>query len=114
MAFQYYLPSRLVSTGQASGLVPRPVLPKTPWSKVRTYVETYAAPSPAAIAHLPSSCARLWFISTHPGRPHGSPAARTDYRRYVRLRAALEAAYPGHHVRYFGYASPVRVELLGS
>jgi hypothetical protein len=113
MAFQYYLPGGLASTGQARGLVPRPVLPSAPWSEIRTYVEDYAAPSPAAIARLPASCPRLWFISTHPGRPHGSRPARADYRRYIRLRAALEAAYRGHRVRYFGYASPVRVELVG-
>ena len=110
MAFQYYVPSRLASTG---GRVPRPVVPNAPWSAVRTYVEDYSAPPPAAIAGLRSSCPRLWFISTHPGRPRGSPAARADYSRYLRLRAELEAAYNSHRVRYFGYASPVRVELLG-
>jgi mannosyltransferase len=110
MAFQYYVPGRLA---RAVGRVPRPVVPKAPWSEVRTYVEDYAAPSRAAIAHLPADCRRLWFISTHPGRPHGSPVARADYRRYIRLRAALQTAYGNHRVRYFGYASPVRVELLG-
>jgi hypothetical protein len=110
MAFQYYVPSRLAST---SGRVPRPVVPDVPWSEVRTYVEDYSAPSRTTIAGLPSSCPRLWFISTHPGRPHGSPAARADYSRYLRLRAELQAAYGSHRVRYFGYASPVRVELLG-
>jgi hypothetical protein len=110
MAFQYYVPSRLAST---SGRVPRPVVPDAPWSEVRTYVEDYSAPSRTTIAGLPSSCPRLWFISTHPGRPHGSPAARADYSRYLRLRAELQAAYGSHRVRYFGYASPVRVELLG-
>ncbi len=111
MAFQYYVPSRLAST---SGRVPRPVVPNTPWSEVRTYVEDYSAPSGATIGSLASSCPRLWFISTHPGRPRGSPAARADYSRYLRLRAELQAAYSSHRVRYFGYASPVRVELLGS
>lgn len=106
MAFQYYLPTRLVRAA------PRAVLPTAPWSEVRTYVEDYAAPSRATIAHLPSNCRRVWFISTHPGRPHGSPVARTDYRRYLRLRATLQAAYGSHRVRNFGYASPVRVELL--
>jgi hypothetical protein len=111
MAFQYYVPGRLAST---SGRVPRPVVPNAPWSEVRTYVEAYSAPSGAAIASLPSSCPRLWLISTHPGRPRGSPAARSDYSRYLRLRAELQTAYGRHRVRYFGYASPVRVELLGS
>jgi mannosyltransferase len=112
MAFQYYVPGQLASAGSTSGPVPRPVLPRAPWNEVRSYVEDYAAPSRAAIAHLPSNCRRLWFISTHPGRPRGSTVARADYRRYVRLRAALQAAYGSHHVSYFGYASPVRVELL--
>jgi mannosyltransferase len=112
MAFQYYLPGPLASAGGPSVRVPRPVVPNAPWSEVRTYVEDYAAPSRATIARLPSNCRRLWFISTHPGRPRGSPVARADYRRYVRLRAALGAAYGSHRVSYFGYASPVRVELL--
>ena len=112
MAFQYYLPAQLASAGGTSGRVPRPVVPTAPWSEVRTYVEDYAAPSRAAIARLPSNCRRLWFISTHPGRPHGSPVARADNRRYLRLRAELKAAYGSHRVRSFGYASPVRVELL--
>jgi hypothetical protein len=108
MAFQYYVPARLVSAA------PRPVLPRAPWSEVRTYVEDYAVPSRAGIARLPSDCRRLWFISTHPGRPHGSPVARADYSRYIHLRGALQSTYGTHRVRYFGYASPVRVELLGS
>jgi hypothetical protein len=113
MAFRYYLPGRLAANGQPRGLVPRPVLPTSPWNEVRTYIEDYAVPSRATLARLPSTCAHLWFISTHQGRRHGSPASRVDYRRYVRLRAALEAKYPAHDVRLFGYASAVRVEVLG-
>ena len=112
MAFQYYIPGQLASAGSTRGRVPRPVVPRAPWNEVRTYVEDYSAPSGAKIATLPSGCPRLWSISTHPGRPRGSPVARSDYSRYIRLRAALEAAYGSHHVSYFGYASPVRVELL--
>lgn len=113
MAFQYYIPSRLASTGVSRGLVPRPVLPMAPWSRVRTYVEDYRAPSSSALARLASSCPRLWFISTHPGRVHGSPVARADYHRYIDLRASLQARYSNYLVRPFGWASPVRVELLG-
>lgn len=113
MAFQYYLPGRLAGTGASGGLVPRPVLPKAPWTQIRRYVEDYAVPSPATVARLPSSCTRLWFISTHQGRRYGSPAARVEYWRYVHLRAALQSAYPDHLVRLFGYASAVNVELLG-
>lgn len=112
MAFQYYLSSGAPG-GHSPVPAPRPVLPAAPWSQVRTYVEDYAAPSPATIARLPSSCPRLWFISTHQGRRGGSPAARADYYRYVGLRTALGAGYLEDHVRLFGYASAVRVELLG-
>jgi hypothetical protein len=112
MAFQYYIPGQLASAESTGGRIPRPVVPRAPWNEVRTFVEDYAAPSRAAIAQLPSNCRRLWFVSTHPGRPRGSRVARDDYRRYIRLRAALETAYGSHRVSYFGYASPVRVELL--
>lgn len=113
MAFQYYVPSGLANTGVARGLVPRPVLPTAPWNQVRTYVEDYRTPTPSTLAAISSSCTRLWFISTHPGRIHGSAVARADYRRYVQLGAALRARYATHRVRQFGWASPVRVVLLG-
>ena len=109
MAFQYYLSSQ----SRSGVIVPRPVLPRVPWNVVRPFVEVYTAPSTSALAQLPSSCRRSWFISTHQGRRHGSPAARTDYRRYVNLRAALEHAYPNHSERIFGYASAIHVMLLG-
>lgn len=111
MAFQYYL-GGLTSGGRSRGSVPRSVQPISPWNRVRTYIEDYAVPPPAAVAHLPATCPRLWFISTHQGRQHGSPAARANYHRYIALRAALEAGYPQHFIRLFGYASAVRVELL--
>src|SRR5205823_13407926 len=107
MAFRYYLPGGHVATAQARGLVPRPVLPTAPWNQIRTYIEDYAVPSRATLARLPSTCAHLWFILTPQGRRHGSPASRVDYRRYVELRAALEAEYPARQVRLFGYASAV-------
>ncbi len=113
MAFQYYLPGRLGGTGDLHGVVPRPVLPLTPWTDVRTFVEDYTVPSSAVVAQLPSRCPRLWFVSTHQGRVHGSPAARAEYHRYIAFRAALETEYATHQARLFGYASAVRVELLG-
>jgi mannosyltransferase len=112
MAFQYYLPSRLGGTTDLRGLVPRSVLPAAPWSRVRTYVEKYSVPSSGALARLPARCARLWFVSSHQGRVHGSPAARAEYHRYIAFRAALEREYGAHQARLFGYASAVRVELL--
>jgi mannosyltransferase len=108
MAFQYYL------TAQARGgaALPRPVLPRTPWSLVRPFIEDYAVLSQSALTQLPRSCPRLWFISSHQGRRHGSPAARREYRHYVQLRAALESEYAHYAQRIFGYASAVHVELF--
>ncbi len=112
MAFQYYLPSRLGGTTDLRGLVPQSVLPPAPWSEVKTYVEDYTVPSSATVAALPARCPRLWFVSTHQGRVHGSPAARAEYHHYIAFRAALESEYASHQVRLFGYASAVNVELL--
>jgi hypothetical protein len=108
MAFQYYLTTQTHN----GAIVPRPVLPRTPWSHVRPFIEYYAVLSQSAITQLPSSCPRVWFISSHQGRRHGSPAARREYRHYVQLRAALEREYANHTERIFGYASAVHVELL--
>ncbi len=112
MAFQYYLPGRFGGTTDLRGLVPRSVLPAAPWSEVKTYVEEYTVPTSATVAALPSRCPRLWFVSSHQGRVHGSPAARAEYHHYIAFRAALESAYASHRVRLFGYASAVNVELL--
>jgi uncharacterized membrane protein len=109
MAFQYYL-SRQARSGV---IVPRPVLPRAPWNVVRPFVEVYTVPSTSALAQLSSSCRRTWFISTHQGRRHGSPAARTNYHRYVNLQTELERAYANHSERIFGYASAIHVMLLG-
>jgi hypothetical protein len=109
MAFQYYL-SRQARSGVT---VPRPVLPRAPWNVVRPFVEVYTVPSTSVLPQLSSSCRRTWFISTHQGRRHGSPAARTNYHRYVNLQAELEHAYANHSERIFGYASAIHVMLLG-
>jgi mannosyltransferase len=109
MAFQYYLANE-ARNGQ---IVPRPVLPSAPWNQVKTFVEDYAVPSPSALTEFAGTCTRIWFISTHQGRRHGSPAARTNYHRYVNLRASLESNYVHHSERIFGYASAIHVELLG-
>lgn len=107
-AFQYYLASR----SPRGAVLPRPLLPRLPWNRVHPYVEHYAVPSPATLAALPTTCPRLWFISSHQGRRTGSAVARADYYRYVRLRATLEREYAHHSERLFGYASAVHVELL--
>jgi mannosyltransferase len=107
-AFQYYLARRSPTTTT----LPRPVLPRIPWSRVHPFVEDYAVPAPSTLTALPANCPRLWFISSHQGRRTGSPVARADYRRYVRLRATLEREYRHHSERLFGYASAIHVELL--
>jgi hypothetical protein len=88
------------------------VLPQTPWSQVRPFIEDYSVPSRSALTQLPTNCPRVWLISSHQGRRHGSSAARREYRHYVQLRAALEREYATHAERIFGYASAVHVELL--
>ena len=40
------------------------------------------------------------------------PRARANRIRYLKLRASLELRYAHHTTVSFGYASPVRVELL--
>jgi mannosyltransferase len=112
MAFQYYLSGRFGGTTDLRGLVPRSVLPAAPWSEVKMYVEDYTVPTQAMTAALPARCPRLWFVSSHQGRVHGSPAARAEYHHYIAFRAALESAYASNQTRLFGYASAVRVELL--
>jgi mannosyltransferase len=108
MGFQYYLSAQ----ARGGATLPRPVLPRTPWSQVRPFIEDYAVPSRSALTQLPTNCPRVWLISSHQGRRHGSSAARREYRHYVQLRAALEREYATHAERIFGYASAVHVELL--
>jgi mannosyltransferase len=107
MAFGYY-----VGRWGAAARMPRAVLPAASWSSTRPYVERYAALTPAAVAEVRSTCARLWLVSSHEGQPDGPPTSRANRARYLRLRAALESSYASHFSVAFGYAAPVRVELL--
>ncbi len=104
MAFRYYLPR--------GAPTPRPVLPSAPLREVRTYVEDYATLSSRMVSELPLQCPRVWFVSSHQGQPNGPGGSRANLARYRALRAALEREYPAHQVVSFGYAAPVRVELL--
>jgi mannosyltransferase len=105
-AFDYYVAS------SDRPRVPRPVLPTAPFTRVRDYVEDYATLSPMQLAGLPARCPRLWFVSSHQGQPNGPAGSRADWQRYIALRAGLAARYPTSVVRSYGYAAPVRVQLL--
>lgn len=105
-AFDYYVSS------PALPRAPRPVLPTAPFTEVRAYVEEYATLSAAQLSAVKAECPRLWFISSHQGQPDGPAGSRANLARYRALRAALTAAYPISSTRYFGYAAPVRVQLL--
>jgi mannosyltransferase len=110
MAFGYYV----ASDGNAgSSRAPRSVLPVLPWSEVKPYVERYVALSPAAVSRLPSTCPRLWLVSSHEGQASGPATSRANLARFVALRTALGRAYGDRGATTsFGYASPVTVELL--
>ncbi len=104
MAFAYYHGS--------SRPAPRPVLPAAPWTEVRPYVEDYATLSGSELRRLPSQCRRLWFVSSHEGQPHGPPISRANYARFRALNDALAAEFRIRRTVWFGYAAPVRVQLL--
>jgi mannosyltransferase len=108
MAFAYYL----ARTPHAAAALPRPLLPPAPLDQVKTYVEDYATLSPQELSSLPSACARIWLVSSHEGQPNGPAGSRANLARSRALRAALEREYPQHSAVSFGYAAPVRVELL--
>ncbi len=108
MAFQYYIGTRAPATARA----PRSVLPVAPWGQVRAYVEDYVSLPQSELVRLPSRCPRLWFVSSHQGRQTGPPGSRLNYARYVTLGSTLAAEYARRLTVSFGYASPVRVELL--
>ena len=103
MAFDYYLPSATRLT---------PVLPAVPWAQIRPYVERYAAPAASQLMRIEAGCPRLWLIASHQGQRDGPPASRVNYARYLTLLHSLAGAYPRHETKAFGWASPVRVELL--
>jgi 4-amino-4-deoxy-L-arabinose transferase-like glycosyltransferase len=97
MAFQYY-----------GGALPRSVLPSASWATDRPYVERYVQPSGARLAQVAAGCPRLWLIASHEGERDGPALSRAHLARYnelVAYRRRLASAR-------FGWASPVRVQLL--
>jgi hypothetical protein len=88
------------------------VLPSTPFSSSRPYIEDYATLSPSQLRVLPQSCSRVWLVSSHEGQPNGTAGSRANYSRYLALRGSLSGEYSRNEVRSFGYAAPVKVELF--
>jgi len=107
MAFQYY-----VGTGPAIRRAPRSVLPVAPWGVVRPYVEDYAVPSPAELAHRTAGCERMWLVSSHEGQPNGPPVARAHRAQWFALSAALRRRFGAGPVTKHGYASVIHVQLM--
>jgi mannosyltransferase len=106
MAFSYYLGS------SAASRAPRPVLPAASWTTKRAYVEDYATLTRAELPKLVAGCRRLWLVAGHRGQPGGPSASRSDYARYLQLRAGLATRYPEQRGASFGYAPPVQVQLF--
>ena len=97
--FQYY-------ERRLHGLAPRSVLPATPWSQVRSYVERYET-TPAL-----HGCRRLWLVSSHEGQSHGPARSRRNLRHFNHFRTALEHQFGRGPVKTYGYASAIHVRLL--
>ncbi|MHB1972721.1 MAG: glycosyltransferase family 39 protein [Acidimicrobiales bacterium] len=108
MAVDYYLEGDPSSEARA----PRPVLPSVPFAEVRAYVEQYVTLSGRRLRAVERSCPRLWLVTSHSGEPDGTTASKEDYTRFVTLVGSLQRAYSSTRVVSFGWASPVRVELL--
>lgn len=108
MAFQYYVARSPDGIRRA----PRPILPRIPWSRVKSYVEEYPALTPAQIARRTATCRRLWLISSHEGQPDGPLLARAHRTNYFRLDATLQAMFGLTPVQSYGYASTIHVQLL--
>jgi hypothetical protein len=103
MPFDYYL-----RRGPAADLIP--VLPATPWSEVRPYVERYVSlAGTGAPGRVGARCPRLWLVASHQGQRRGPGTSRRDYARYQRLLAELRGLYGTPTLRHFGYAAQVRV-----
>ncbi len=100
MAFNYYAPG--------GDHAPAAILPAARWGPMRAYVEDYSSTLPRGSA----SCTRTWLIASHQGFPNGPSTSRANYAGFVSLRGRLERAYPLHRITEYGWADPVRVELL--
>jgi hypothetical protein len=99
--FDYYLGG----SAEAAGLIP--VLPTTPWSHVRPYVEKYAPlRDPNQVA---ARCPRLWLITSHEGQAYGPATSLRHYLRYLGLLSELSDVYRGPTLQRFGYSAQVHV-----
>ena len=108
MAFDYYLGHTRADMRRA----PRPVLPSAPFDEVRTYVEDYVSLGARQLVRVERTCPRLWLVTSHSGQPDGTATSRANYERFVALVADVQHSYASWRVRSYGWASPVRVELL--
>jgi mannosyltransferase len=107
MAFDFY------SSGRGTALaLPAPVLPAARWGALHPYVERYATLSASQTAQVAARCTRLWLVASHEGQPDGPPPARANLARYRALQAEFARVYPTQTATKFGWASPVRVDLL--
>jgi hypothetical protein len=107
--FQYYV---LRSSGGGAG-APRSVLPSTPWSQTRSFVERYQVLTPSQQRGLASSgCRRMWLVSSHEGQSHGPARSRQNLRVFNQFRGQLEHIFGRGPVKTYGYASAIHVRLL--
>ena len=107
MPFDYYFKT----TDRAPSSLPRPVLPRTPFTEVRPYVEVYRSLEPSRVRYLAATCPRLWFVYSHVGQPRGTYLSRVHYRRFEALLSLLQGYFPFNTQVGFGYASEVNVRL---
>lgn len=99
--FDYYLGN------SPEAAVLTPVLPTTPWSQMRPYVEKYAPlRDPREVA---ARCPRLWLVTSHEGQPYGPPTSLRHYLRYLGLLTELSNLYGQPTLQHFGYSAQVHV-----
>jgi mannosyltransferase len=108
MAFDYYFES----SHETADRPPRPVLPATPFTQVRPFVEDYSTLNAEQAAGIDRDCPRLWLVSSHVGEPRQSPVSRVHFFRFRTLERRLEAGYRRRAEATFGYAAVVDVVLL--
>lgn len=108
-ATDYYIETRV---GARSTPLPRPVLPRAPFSEVRPYLEQYATLTGKELTRVASSCGRVWLLASHIGVPGATPESTVHRGRFDALVARIGHDYPARRVVRFGYASPVAVFLF--
>jgi hypothetical protein len=106
MPFRYYLP--------AGAQPPHPILPDLSWGRTVPFVEAYATLSPAQLGRVGSRCGRVWLVSGHEGHNSGTALARAHYQRFQRLVVGLQLHYLHTHVRTYGAAHIITLELLSN